>query len=57
MVSMYKGLVTSDVVSKFIQGMDNNWEFFFSHSIVQFSLGQIFANEVNGIRQLVIYLA
>jgi len=50
MVNMYKVLVTSDVMSKFIQGVDNNQELFFSHGIVQFNLGQIFADDVNGIR-------
>ena len=57
MVNMYKALVTSDVMSKFIQGMENNQELFFKHNIVQFNLGYIFVDEINGIRKLVIYLA
>lgn len=36
---MYKGLVTNDVLSKFIQGMDKSLELSFSDDIVQFNVG------------------
>ena len=57
MVSLYKGLVTSDVVSKFVHSINDCQEVIFSDDVVEFSRRHIFTNVVNSIREITFMLS
>lgn len=48
MVSMYKDWVTSNVVPKFIDCINNNKKLFLSYCVIKLCSLQIFADIVNG---------
>ena len=53
MVSVEKGLISSGIMPKFFQCMENGQHILLSNSIIQLSFGQILVDEINGIRDFV----